>query len=130
VAIVTNPAAHDQYPSSTLSRHRRRRFRCLDDGTSGLDFVGDGGQEMMRVKQITVRSSVHSPTAIRASGLSMSARLSASTSSAVNEPFLATGGSAEQFRAGIDRAVALGWLLRHESGTYGKFTDSGAALFA
>jgi hypothetical protein len=48
----------------------------------------------------------------------------------VNEPFLATGGSGEQFRAGIARAIALGWLWRHESGTYVKFTDSGAALFA
>ena len=36
----------------------------------------------------------------------------------VNEPFLAAGGSGEQFRAGIERAVALGWLWRHESGTY------------
>jgi hypothetical protein len=48
----------------------------------------------------------------------------------VNEPFLAAGGSGEQFRARIERAIALGWLLRHESGTYVKFTDSGAALFA
>jgi hypothetical protein len=48
----------------------------------------------------------------------------------VNEPFLTAGGNGEQFRAGIERAVALGWLLRHESGTYLKFTDSGAALFA
>jgi hypothetical protein len=31
---------------------------------------------------------------------------------------------------GIARAIALGWLWRHESGTYVKFTDSGAALFA
>ena len=48
----------------------------------------------------------------------------------VNEPFLAAGGSGEQFRAGIARAIALGWLWRHESGTYVKFTDSGAALSA
>jgi hypothetical protein len=47
----------------------------------------------------------------------------------VNEPFLAAGGSGEQFRAGIERAIALGWLWRHESGTYVRFTDSGAALF-
>jgi len=26
--------------------------------------------------------------------------------------------------------VALGWICRHESGTYLKFTESGAALFA
>jgi hypothetical protein len=48
----------------------------------------------------------------------------------VNEPFLAAGGSGEQFRAGVDLAIRLGWLWRHESGTYLKFTDSGAALFA
>ena len=48
----------------------------------------------------------------------------------VNAPFLAVGGSGEDFRAGIERAIALGWLWRHESGTYVKFTDSGAALFA
>jgi hypothetical protein len=48
----------------------------------------------------------------------------------VNEPFLAAGGSADQFRAAIERAIALGWIWRHESGTYVKFTDSGAALFA
>jgi len=40
----------------------------------------------------------------------------------VNEPFLAAGGSGEQFRAGIKRAIALGWLWRHESGTYVRFT--------
>jgi hypothetical protein len=44
----------------------------------------------------------------------------------VNAPFLAAGGSAEDFRAGIERAVALGWLWEHESGTYLKFIDAGA----
>jgi len=48
----------------------------------------------------------------------------------VNEPFLAAGGSGEQFHTGIERAIAFGWLWRHESGTYVRFTDSGAALFA
>jgi hypothetical protein len=48
----------------------------------------------------------------------------------VNAPFLAAGGTGDDFRAGIERAVALGWLWRHESGTFVKFTDSGAALFA
>ena len=48
----------------------------------------------------------------------------------VNSPFLAAGNSGHDFRAGIERAIALGWLWRHESGTYVKFTDSGAALFA
>ena len=48
----------------------------------------------------------------------------------VNAPFLAVGGTGDDFRAGIERVIALGWLWLHESGTYVKFTDSGAALFA
>ena len=48
----------------------------------------------------------------------------------VNAPFLAAGGTGVDFRAGIGRAIALGWLWLHESGTYVKFTESGAALFA
>jgi hypothetical protein len=49
----------------------------------------------------------------------------------INAPFLAAGGGAEDFRAGIERAVPLGWLCQHEGGTYVKFTDEGAAaLFA
>ena len=48
----------------------------------------------------------------------------------VNAPFLAVGGTGDDFRAGIERAIALGWLWLHESGTYVKFTDGGAALFA
>jgi hypothetical protein len=48
----------------------------------------------------------------------------------VNEPFLAAGGSADQFRAAIERAIALGWIWRHESGTYVRFTEKGAEMFA
>jgi hypothetical protein len=48
----------------------------------------------------------------------------------VNAPFLAAGGTGDDFRAGIERAIAKDWLWLHESGTYVKFTDSGAALFA
>jgi hypothetical protein len=48
----------------------------------------------------------------------------------VNAPFLAAGGSGEDFRAGIERAIALDWLWQHESATYVKFTDIGAAPFA
>ena len=33
-----------------------------------------------------------------------------------------------EYRAGIERAIAKGWLWRHESGTYVKFTDAGAEL--
>ena len=38
-------------------------------------------------------------------------------------------GTGEDFCAGIERAVALGWLWLHESETYLRFTDSGATLF-
>jgi hypothetical protein len=48
----------------------------------------------------------------------------------VNAPFLGAGGSGEDFRVGVERAIALGWLSRHESGTYVRFTDIGAELFA
>jgi hypothetical protein len=48
----------------------------------------------------------------------------------VNAPFLKAGGNGKEFRAAIERAIALGWLWFHESGTYLKFTDSGAELFA
>jgi hypothetical protein len=40
------------------------------------------------------------------------------------------GGTGEEFRAGIQRSVDKGWLARHESGTYVKFTPAGAELFA
>jgi hypothetical protein len=48
----------------------------------------------------------------------------------VNAAFLKAGGTAEQFRAGIQGAIDKGWLARHESGTYVKFTTAGAELFA
>jgi hypothetical protein len=48
----------------------------------------------------------------------------------VNAPFLKVGGRADEFRAGLDRAIAKGWLVWHESGTYVRFTEAGAALFA
>ena len=38
------------------------------------------------------------------------------------------GGTPDQFRAALDRAIAKGWLDRHESGTYVKFTPAGADL--
>jgi hypothetical protein len=48
----------------------------------------------------------------------------------VNAAFLKASGTAEQFRAGIQRAVDKGWMVRHESGTYVKFTPGGTELFA
>jgi hypothetical protein len=48
----------------------------------------------------------------------------------VNAAFLAAGGSPAEYRVGLERAIAQGWLWRHESGTYVKFTPVGAELFA
>jgi hypothetical protein len=48
----------------------------------------------------------------------------------INLPFLRAGGSPAEYRAGIEHAIAKGWLWRHESGTYVKFTDAGAELIA
>jgi len=48
----------------------------------------------------------------------------------INSGFLKGGGTPDQFRAGIARAIELGWLSRHESGTCVKFTPAGAGLFA
>jgi hypothetical protein len=48
----------------------------------------------------------------------------------VNGPFLEAGGTPDQYRAALARAIALGWLSRHESGTYVKFTPAGAEMFA
>ena len=48
----------------------------------------------------------------------------------VNGAFLEAGGTPGQFRAALARAISVGWLWRHESGTYVKFTPAGAKLFA
>ena len=48
----------------------------------------------------------------------------------VNGPFREQGGTPDQYRAALARAIKLGWLSLHESGTYVKFTEAGADLFA
>lgn len=48
----------------------------------------------------------------------------------INLPFPREGGSPAEYRAALDRAIAKGWLSKHESGTYVKFTHAGAELFA
>jgi hypothetical protein len=35
----------------------------------------------------------------------------------VNRPFLAERGTPDRYRAALERAIQLGWLWRHESGT-------------
>lgn len=49
----------------------------------------------------------------------------------INWPFLFDlKGAPAEYKAGLDYAIARGWLELHESGTYVRFTDAGAALFA
>jgi hypothetical protein len=48
----------------------------------------------------------------------------------INRPFLTGGGTAAEYRTGIEHAIRKGWLWRHESGAYVKFTLIGAELFA
>ena len=48
----------------------------------------------------------------------------------INGPFLKECGSPAEYKAGLERAIASGWLWRHESGTYIKFTAAGAELVA
>ena len=49
----------------------------------------------------------------------------------INVPFLYEAkGSPDDSRAGLKLAIDRGWLWLHESGTYVKFTQVGAELFA
>ena len=49
----------------------------------------------------------------------------------INGPFLfKEGGSPAEYGAGLKLAIERGWLWKHESGTYVKFTPAGAELFA
>ena len=49
----------------------------------------------------------------------------------INGPFLFTdGGTPQEYGAGLAYAIERGWLWKHESGTYVKFTPAGADLFA
>ena len=42
----------------------------------------------------------------------------------INGPFLQVGGSPAEYRAGMEHAIAKGWLWRHESGVYVKLSCS------
>jgi hypothetical protein len=35
-----------------------------------------------------------------------------------------------EYKAGLDLAIARGWLVLHRSGTFVRFTEAGAELFA
>jgi hypothetical protein len=48
----------------------------------------------------------------------------------LNQPFLDAGAEPGQSRAALAQAIELGWLRRHESGTYVKFTSAGTEMFA
>jgi len=49
----------------------------------------------------------------------------------INGPMLfAEKATPAEYKAGLDRAIANGWLELHESGTFVRFTQAGADLFA
>jgi hypothetical protein len=49
----------------------------------------------------------------------------------INAPFLyKERGTPTEYKAGLDLAVGRGWLVLHESGTFVRFTQAGAELFA
>jgi hypothetical protein len=49
----------------------------------------------------------------------------------INDQFLnKEGATPGEYSAGLRFAIDQGWLLKHESGTYVKFTPAGADLFA
>jgi len=49
----------------------------------------------------------------------------------INGPFLfREKGTPDEYKAGLDLMIERGWLQMHESGTYVKFTQAGAELFA
>jgi hypothetical protein len=49
----------------------------------------------------------------------------------INRPFLSEHkGTPAEYKADLDLTIDRGWLWLHESGTYVKFTQIGAELFA
>jgi len=49
----------------------------------------------------------------------------------VNWPFLSeVKGTPAQYKAGLLYAIERGWIVMHESGTFIRFTQAGADLFA
>jgi hypothetical protein len=49
----------------------------------------------------------------------------------INGPMLsAHKATPAEYRAGLELAIARGWLVLHESGTYVRFTQDGKDLFA
>ncbi len=49
----------------------------------------------------------------------------------INSPFLLElKGTPAEYKGGLDLAIDRGWLVLHEAGTYVKFTQIGAELFA
>ena len=49
----------------------------------------------------------------------------------INGPFLfREKGTPDEYKARLDLAIERGWLVLHESGTFVRFTEGGAELFA
>ena len=62
-------------------------------------------------------------------GFSQRAGLAEADPSSVSLP-LRAGGTPAEYSAGLKFAIERGWLELHDSGTFVRFTQSGADLFA
>jgi hypothetical protein len=104
------------------------------DVTASFRHLSGRPREIEAVKFVAERPLADPDAAVRKlveiANAPSQCRTAGSTSSCFNAAFLNAGGTPDQFRAGLARAVAVGWLWRHESGTYVKFTAAGAELFA
>jgi hypothetical protein len=55
--------------------------------------------------------------------------MAGSISRSSTAPSCSAKGTPAEYRAGLELAIARGWLELHDSGTYVKFTPVGAELF-
>jgi hypothetical protein len=107
-----------------MSRGLGRDFRCLRravDKIHGALRMRSSGED--RLPLLTRRRGVRINRAVLVGKTSQHAQRAAL-------PFLRADGSVDEYQAGLERAISNGWLIRHESGIYVKFTQAGADLFA
>jgi hypothetical protein len=123
----------DRWPDNMRLSDLEPRFICSASGKRGADVRRSDCKNLQPLSEAPVASSILLADQI-AVGVTEAAVVVATVVavSAVSggAGCCGAGGTGDNFRAGIERAVTLGWLWRHESGTYLKFTDDGAALFA
>src|SRR5246127_2952901 len=120
-ALPTCPQQEQQKnrPSSRDSRLTTRLRRCQKPKSQNASRPGR--HQIGMVGEIISESWARSNRYTRAR----------SSESAVNGPFLfQLKVTPDQYLAGIKHAIERGWIVKHESGTFIRFTQAGADLFA